>query len=161
MAQIFLLGPGHWNNPSQPPMSQTPLDVRRKLLKIFRQGGHDAFIMEDQRDIEGEDIVDRFYRILIERRTTDVVVYWPTHAKMQTTHDELVLLRSRHAFGTVPALWLLHDEAAASVAKGELKVNESPRSRYLEAVARLGVRSVPWTGQKGLYEAARWLVEEI
>jgi len=50
--------------------------------------------MEEEHDVPGEDLVEKFDRLL-RRSITDIVIYWPPHAKMQTTYDELILLRDR------------------------------------------------------------------
>jgi len=61
----------------------TPMQARREIAKIFRRK-HKVVLMEDDTDREGEDLIQKFDRLL-RANVTDVVVYWPPSAKMQTT----------------------------------------------------------------------------
>lgn len=66
---------------------------------------------------------------------------------MQTTYDELILLYDRQAVLKKKAIsiWVLHHVSVAQITKDEFRVLEKgSRSRYLTAVARLGVR---WNGR--------------
>jgi len=94
MAVVLLLGPSLWESGET-----VPMQVRRELAEMFRQGGHKVILMEDEPDKVGEDLVRKFYRLVLETGVTDIVVYWPPGAKMQTTYDEFVLLR--HRLGSV------------------------------------------------------------
>jgi hypothetical protein len=63
---------------------RAPLDVRRRLAGILSSAGHTAVLMEDVPDLPGEGMVEKFVRILGDR-VTEVLLYWPPEAKMQTT----------------------------------------------------------------------------
>jgi hypothetical protein len=119
--------------------------------------------MEDDPDREEEDLVDKFDRLL-RQAVTDVVLYWPPVAKMQTTYDELILLRERRHFlqSEQIRLWALHHSSVAAITKDEFKVLESGgRSRYLTAVARLGLRPLVWESEEDLHECANLLAAEL
>ena len=88
MATVFLLGPSEWLDTQTGP---SPREQRRELAGILRNHGHRIILMEDEPDRQGEDMVGKFDRLL--RSSTDVVIYWPTKAKMSTTYTEMVLLR--------------------------------------------------------------------
>ena len=89
MAVIFLLGPGLWDASKNPPDAASPMQTRRHIAKLFERDGHKPILMEDDPDRGGEDLIQKFDRLL-RHGVTDVVVYWPPLAKMQTTYDELV-----------------------------------------------------------------------
>ena len=156
MAVVFLMGPSYLRSGGK-----ALLRVRRSLTALFARAGHRAFLMEDQAGKVGEDMVDKFYRLVIERKVSDIVVYWPPDAKMQTTYDELILLRARMDILKVPKIWLLHHSSVATIGHGEFKPHESGRSRYLEAVARLGVRPLVWSTDDELKEQTRLLAAEL
>ena len=99
-ATIFLLGPSFLRSGEK-----ALLQVRRDLAEIFRAAGHHAFLMEEQDDKKGEDVIDKFYRLVAENAVSDVVVYWPAEAKMQTTYDEFILLRARMDALKLPTIW--------------------------------------------------------
>ncbi|HLE47217.1 MAG TPA: hypothetical protein VI818_02885 [Candidatus Thermoplasmatota archaeon] len=99
MAVVFLLGPSEWR---QSAASPTPMDVRRELKAILEARNHGVVLMEDVEESAGEDLVDKFERILDTKEVDYVVLYWPKGAKMQTTYDELLLLRKRAASNAVP-----------------------------------------------------------
>jgi hypothetical protein len=165
MAVVFLLGPSEWDpDRSKPPQGPTPLDHRRRLAKLLEgaQGQHIAFLMEDEPSRSGEDLVEKFWRLIQEKRVTDVVVYWPPAAKMQTTYDELVLLRDRLGLQALPTIWVLHHTKVATFERDHLTLHEpGGRSRYLEAVARLGVRALDWDDDEGLERLATHIAEEL
>ena len=76
---------------------------------------------------------------------------------MQTTYDELILLRDRAEFLARESveLWALHHSSVAAITKDEFKILEKGnRSRYLTAVAALGVRPLEWESDEDLKEQA-------
>ncbi|MEK7716327.1 MAG: hypothetical protein AAB322_01090, partial [Pseudomonadota bacterium] len=90
MAIVFLLGPSVWKS-GKAAATRSPMAIRRELAEIFRGCGHKVILMEDELDTKGEDLVHKFYRLLRDKKVTDIAVYWPSHAEMQTTHAEFVL----------------------------------------------------------------------
>lgn len=58
--------------------------------------GQSCDLMEDDPDRDGEDVIQKFDRLL-KSKVTEIVLYWPPLAKMQTTYDELILLYDRRA----------------------------------------------------------------
>jgi hypothetical protein len=152
MAVVFLLGPGMWDTAKRPAADPAPMKVRREMAKAFIEHGHKVTLMEDDPDRAGEDYIQKFDRLLRDK-VTDVVLYWPPLAKMQTTYDELILLCDRRAFLKKHSirLWALHHSSVAKISKDEFKVLETGnRSRYLTAVARLGLRPLEWEDEKDL-----------
>lgn len=118
--------------------------------------------MEDFPDRRGQDLVDKFDGILEEAGIDHIVVYWPKGAKMQTTYDELLLLRKRCESKAIPPTWILHHEEVARIERGGFQLLETGgRSRYLEAVARIGALANPWKTEGELREAARRLAREL
>lgn len=163
MAVIFLLGPGKWDPLKKTPTEPDPMEVRRKIARQLRGGGHEVILMEVDPDREGEDLIQKFDRLL-RQDVTDVIVYWPPSAKMQTTFDELILLCDRRDFLTKHSItvWLLHHSSVAAISKDEFRVlEEGQRSRYLTAVAALGVESWPWEDEGDLMKEVRALSEEL
>lgn len=160
MAIIFLLGPSLWE-PAAAPKGYNPMEMRRRIAETFRKDGHKVVLMEDEPDRDGEDLVDKFDRLLREHGVTDIVVYWPAHAKMQTTYDELILLRDR-AHEKLPCIWIVHHVSVASIKQGKFEVKErGGRSRYLTAVARLGVDAREWDSDEELDERIRLLSAQL
>jgi len=152
-----------WDAAKRRASDPDPLQVRRNIAKTFKAHHHRVILMEDEPDREGEDLIERFDRLL-HRRVTDVVLYWPPAAKMQTTYDELILLCDRRDFlrREKIRLWALHHSSVARIAKDEFKVLEAgSRSRYLTAVARLGVRPLEWDTEEDLREQALLLAAEL
>ncbi len=163
MAHIFLLGPSVWESGKSAPPGQTPMQVRRRVADIFRRDGHKALLMEDAPEVKGEDMIQRFDRLL-RQDITDVVVYWPPCAKMQTTYDELILLCDRRDLLNQKRIdiWVLHHTSVASIRGEEFNVLESGnRSRYLTAVAKLGVHPLEWEGDKQLMDRVRLLSTQL
>ena len=83
---------------------------------------------------------------------------------MQTTYDELILLYDRRGFLQKHSvrLWALHHSSVANISKDEFKVLETGnRSRYLTAVARLGLRPLEWDGETELWDQVRLLAAEL
>ena len=161
MAVVFLLGPGMWDPAKRTTSDPTPLLVRRELAKVFKAYGHRVRLMEDDR--EGEDLIEKFDRLL-RHNVSDVVLYWPPAAKMQTTYDELILLCERRQFlkRKKIRLWALHHASVATITGDEFTVLEvGNRSRYLTAVARLGLRPLEWAADHELKEQARLLAAEL
>ncbi len=126
-------------------------------------GGHEVILMEDQADRKGEDMIQKFDRLL-RSRITDVVMYWPPAAKMQTTYDELILLYDRQEFlqeEEIP-VWVLHHTSVAEITRDQFKVLETGnRSRYLTAVARLGIHPLEWETDADLREMTRLLSAQL
>lgn len=163
MAVIFLLGPGMWDPSKGVSAQPSPMGIRRQIAKLLRQGDHEVVLMEDDPDRRGEDLIQKFDRLL-RQDVTDVLVYWPPSAKMQTTFDELILLCDRRDFLTKHSItvWLLHHSSVAAISKDEFRVLETgQRSRYLTAVAALGVESWPWEHEGDLMKEVRALCEEL
>lgn len=163
MAVVFLLGPGMWGAEKAPPTKPPPMKVRRKLAEILKGRGHTVILMEDEPDREAEDMVQKFERLL-RSQVTDVLLYWPPLAKMQTTYDELLLLYDRQALLKQRgiSIWVLHHVAVAAITKGEFRVLETGnRSRYLTAVARLGVHPLEWETDGDLQERVSLLAAEL
>lgn len=163
MGTIFLLGPGMWDPEKQLVAEPTPLQIRRDISKGLKSNGHKVILMEDDPDRPGEDMIQKFDRLL-RQNVTDIVVYWPPLAKMQTTYDELILLCDRRVFlqtRSIP-IWLLHHISVASIRKDEFRVLEAGnRSRYLTAVAKLGVHPIEWESDYDLEEQVGLLSKEI
>ncbi len=162
MAVVFLLGPGMWG-PDKGATTDTPIAIRREMARILREGGHQAILIEDDADRECEDIIRKFDRLL-RSSVTDVVLYWPPLARMQTTFDELILLCDRKSFLQQEgiSIWALHHVSVAEISKGEFKILESGnRSRYLMAVARLGIHPLEWKSDGDLMERVRLLSAQL
>jgi len=163
MAVVFLLGPGMWATTEPPPTDPAPMEVRRRLARILKRSRHTVILMEDEPDRDAEDMIQKFERLL-RSKVTDVLLYWPPLAKMQTTFDELILLCDRQGLLKQLAItiWVLHHVKVAVIAEGELKILETgDRSRYLTAVARLGVRPLEWEKDDDLQERTRLLAAEL
>jgi hypothetical protein len=163
MAVVFILGPGMWDAAKRPAADPTPLHVRRGMAKTLAEYGHSVLLMEDDPDRKGEDVIQKFDRLL-RARVTDVLLYWPPLAKMQTTYDELILLYDRRSFLKKHSirLWALHHSSVARISKDEFEVLESGnRSRYLTAVTRLGLRPLEWGNEEELDEQVRLLAAEL
>jgi hypothetical protein len=163
MAVVFLLGPGMWDPAKRTAADPAPLQVRREIAKVFRAHDHRVILMEEDPDRADEDLIEKFDRLL-RHKVTDIVLYWPPAAKMQTTYDELILLCDRRDFlrREKIRLWALHHSTVAAITGDEFKVLETgSRSRYLTAVARLGVRPLEWDTEETLREQALLLAAEL
>lgn len=163
MAVVFLLGPGMWDGGKRNTSNPSPFLVRRSLAKTVESHGHHVVLMEDDSERDGEDMIEKFDRLL-RHKVTDVVLYWPPAAKMQTTYDELILLCDRRDLlkKLKIRLWALHHSSVATITKDEFKVLEAGnRSRYLTAVARLGLRPLEWSTEEELSEQAALLAAEL
>lgn len=163
MAVIFLLGPGMWDPAKRTSSDPAPIRVRREIAKIFGGDGHKVILMEDDPDRQGEDLIQKFDRLL-RHKVTDIVLYWPPLAKMQTSYDELILLCDRQEFLKQESItiWVLHHVSVASIDRNDFNVLESgSRSRYLTAVARLGVNPLEWESADNLMEQVRLLSAEL
>lgn len=163
MASIFLLGPGMWDSAKRAASGPAPMKVRRDMAKAFEAGGHKVVLMEDDPDRDGEDYIQKFDRLL-RHKVTDVVLYWPPLAKMQTTYDELILLCDRREFieRESIAIWALHHASAATITHDEFKVLETGnRSRYLTAVAKLGIYPLEWETDAELAEQVGLLSNQL
>lgn len=133
------------------------------MAKIMEKDGHKVILMEDDPDRKGEDMIQKFDRLL-RQNVTDVVAYWPPLAKMQTTYDEFILLCDRHDYLKAESIriWLLHHTSVAEIRKDEFVVREKGnRSRYLTAVARLGVHPLEWETEQELLEQVGLLCAEF
>ena len=163
MAVIFLLGPGMWDPAKGSAAGPTPMQVRRDIARILGEPGHEVILMEDDADRKGEDMIQKFDRLL-RQDVTDVVAYWPPLAKMQTTYDEFILLCDRHEYLKAEGIriWLLHHTSVAEIRKDEFVVREKgSRSRYLTAVAKLGVSPLEWETEKEMFEQVGLLSTEL
>ncbi|MEO8197275.1 MAG: hypothetical protein ABI689_11180 [Thermoanaerobaculia bacterium] len=163
MAVVFLLGPGMWVAAAAAPAELSPMAVRRRLAAILAASGHRAFLMEDDPDRVDEDLIEKFDRLL-RGGVTDVLLYWPPLAKMQTTYDELILLCDRKALlaGLGIDIWVLHHTKVAAITAGTFRILEKGgRSRYLTAVAGLGVHPLEWETEADLEERMRLLAAEL
>jgi len=163
MAVVFLLGPGMWDSAKRTATDPAPLQVRREIAKVFRARDHRVILMEEDPDRADEDLIEKFDRLLRDK-VTDIVLYWPPAAKMQTTYDELILLCDRRDLlrREKIRLWALHHSKVAEIAGDEFKVLETgSRSRYLTAVARLGLRPLEWGTEETLREQALLLAAEL
>jgi hypothetical protein len=149
--------------PGKTSVTPSPYDVRLKMAEIFVNAGHTAILMEEDPDRKQEDMVEKFDRIL-HSNVTDVVLYWPPSAKMQTTFDELILLRDRDAFLKKQnvSIWMLHHSSVARITQDSFEVLETgARSRYLTAIVRLGVNPIEWDTDADLEEQAKLLAAEL
>lgn len=162
MAIIFLLGPSVWKAGKKTP-AYSPMEMRRQIAEMFRENGHKVILMEDEPDITGEDLPNKFYRLLRDKAVTDVVVYWPSLAEMQTTHAEFVLWGACPNISQLPPIQLLHHASIFSV-KGEVfNINDrEDRNRYLTSIlARQGVCLVEWESDEDLKEQVCLLSAEL
>ena len=91
MAVVFILGPDMWDPANRLAADPTPMQIRRGMAKTLVEFGHAAILMEKDPDRKAEDVIQKFDRLL-RAKVTDVLLYWPPLAKMQTTYDELILL---------------------------------------------------------------------
>lgn len=163
MAVIFLLGPSLWRPDKGAPSDPTPMQARREIAEILRGDGHHVLLMEDEPDREGEDLIQKFDRLL-SQHLTDIIVYWPPLAKMQTTYDELILLYDRRSFleQRQIRIWVVHHVSVASIHRDAFLVLEpGQRSRYLTAIARLGVHPLEWENERDLRKRIRLLSMEL
>ena len=162
-AVIFLLGPGMWDPDKKKSSSQNPMQIRREIAAIFKEDGHTVILMEDDPDREREDLIQKFDRLL-RQNVTDVIVYWPPLAKMQTTYDEFVLLCDRRTYLQQKSIrvWFLHHVSVAIIKQNDFRILESGnRSRYLTAVAKLGISPLEWTDEESLKEQVQLLSTEL
>jgi hypothetical protein len=137
--------------------------MRRRLAGILSRGGHTVVLMEDVADLPGEGMVEKFVRILRDG-ITEVLLYWPPKAKMQTTYDELLLLSERPALlrELRIRIWALHHATVARISRDDFQILETgQRSRYLMDVARLGLRPLEWQTEADLEEQTRLLAAEL
>jgi hypothetical protein len=82
---------------------------------------------------------------------------------MQTTLDEIVLLRARIDGPDAPMIWLLHETgvlkrtaAGYGIPKGVVE-----RSRYLDAINTLGAAAYEWNDRDELFELTRRLGDNL
>lgn len=151
VAVIFVLGPSEWQPADAAVAVPSPRRVRETICATLRARRHDAFLMEGEPDVPGEDLVDKFERLLHERGTTDILLYWPPRAKMATTMDELLLLRDRAFEGALPPIWVLHHRSVARFRDGGVDLLErGGRSRYMSALGKLPFHPLPWDDEDQL-----------
>lgn len=152
-----------WTAPGPSLPERAPIEVRRRLARILKGGGHSVVLMEDVPDLPGEGMVEKFTRILTDG-VTEILLYWPPRAKMQTTYDELLLLSERPALlkELRIGLWALHHVTVAKIAKDRFQILETgQRSRYLTDVARLGLHPLEWETDEDLDEQVRLLAAQL
>lgn len=163
MAVIFLLGPGSWVPEKSAVKNLSPMEIRRSIAKTLRNDGHPVILMEDEADNKDEDMIQKFGRLL-RRKVTDVIIYWPPLAKMQTTYDEFILLYERRSIlrRRGISIWIMHHASVAQITGDEFKVLETGnRSRYLTAIARLGANVIEWESESELHERVQQLSREL
>ena len=162
MAIVFLLGPSVWKS-GKAAATRSPMAIRRELAEIFRGCGHKVILMEDELDIKGEDLVHKFYRLLRDKKVTDIAVYWPSHAEMQTTHAEFVLWGARQDISKLPPIQILHHASIFSTAGDALNINDhEDRNRYLTAIlTRKRVYLREWESGDDLEELVCLLSTEL
>jgi hypothetical protein len=139
------------------------MQIRRQLAGILEAHSHKVILMEDASDHANETVIQKFDRLL-RGGVTDVVLYWPPLAKMQTTYDELILLCDRADFVKKGGLklWALHHTTVARITQETFDVLEQGnRSRYLTAVVRLGIRPIEWNTAKELLESTELLANQL
>jgi hypothetical protein len=73
MAVVFVLGPGMWDPAHRPAADPTPIQIRRGMAKTLVQYGHAAILMEEDPDRKGEDVIQKFDRLL-RAKVTDVLL---------------------------------------------------------------------------------------
>lgn len=162
VAVVFLLGPSQWLRKQALQEIPSPMEERRQIAQTLRHEGHRVVLMEDIHAQDREDLIAKFDRILQCEGVTDILVYWPPQAKMQTTYDELILLSDRCKEPNLPRVWVLHQSSLAEISRNHFQVNEAGgRSRYLEAVARLGVRPLDWETRDDMMRLVRLLATEL
>jgi hypothetical protein len=138
------------------------MDIRRTIKRLLAAQRHRTVLMEEVEDYPGEDLIEKLDRILQSHNIQHVVIYWPAGAKMQTTYDELLLLRDRFGQRKLPKIWVLHESSVAKITKQRFLLKEpGGRSRYLESVARLGVRPIPWDSHDEMFHLVRLLSQEL
>lgn len=160
MASVFVLGPSQWRKKR---WESTPLEIRQRLVELLSEH-HDAYILEPLTDDASDrDLTDKFYRTLRDRMTTDIVLFWPLGAKMQTTLDEIVLLRARMDGSEAPTVWMLHQKGVLkrTAAGYEIPAGVVERSRYLDAVNTLGAAAYEWRDTNEIFELARRLGDNL
>lgn len=158
MTTIFLLGPSEPKDPPRP--RDAHMAVRRRLAGLIEAADHRCLLMEDLPQRRGEDLVEKFERILDEERPAVVLVYWPAKAKMQTTFDELLLLRKRSEDQALPQVIVLHEEGVADITAREFRILEpGGRSRYFEALRRVPITPISWSTEPQLEERVSRLAQ--
>lgn len=160
MANVFLLGPG---SAAGAPPSQTHLDVRLQIAEVWRKAGHTVIIMEKEDDIQGEDLHQKFDRLL-RRDITDIAIYWPPNAETTSTIIEMAKLAERIELlkkARVPLI-LVHHVSVLSFQGGEFKILEQGRgSAYLNDLIKLDPRCWPWKDQDELFDSITAISAEL
>lgn len=162
MKRALLLGPGHWRLPWLRWTRPSPLEVRRRLSETLHSYGLEAVLLEEEPDEAGEaeDVSRKFHRFLDSEPLDAILVYWPRRAKMQTTWDELVILREEHLRhergerGPLPPLHYLHDLRAMDLGEHLVIRERGARSAYLRGVSQLPASAHPWITEPQLWDAA-------
>lgn len=169
MKQALLLGPGHWNLPWTRPwrrfyLRNTPLEDRQDIRQWLAAQDVDAILLEFEPSLAGEDedLAKKFHRVMSRNAFDAVVVYWPAGAKMQTTWDELVILREMALSSPVPPVHYLSQPGAMDLSDGRLVIHErGARSAYLRGVSQLPAQVWPWTNRRELTTATEWCGAKI
>lgn len=159
MASVFILGPSHWENDRG--RSHTPWDIRLRIADILSKR-HTAYLMEDVQTAKNDrDLTDKFLRILDERKTSHVLLYWPRDAKMQTTLDEIIHLRHAYDQRAQPEVRILSQAGIILIQNGryELTKDTVSRSRYLDSLNTLRIILHLWIDEDDLYKKIRALSE--
>ena len=163
MAIIFLLGPSVWKSKKISPI-YSPMQKRRQLAEIFRADNHKIVIMEDEPDIKDEHLYKKFYRLINDKKVTDIIMYWPSLAEMQTTQIELVLLGIQNDTLPTPQIWLFHHTSVFSDKMGEGIISDGEdRSSYLSSILnkRKKKRDVEFENDEDLTRKAEFLSKEL
>lgn len=142
-------------------MRATPLGIRRKLAEGLLANGLEAVLLEDEPDEANErhDLTRKFHRFLESEPLDAILVYWPLHAKMQTTWDELIILREeclrheRGERGPLPPLHYLHHLDAIDLGEHLVIRERGGRSAYLRGVSHLAAVAHPWITSDQLDDA--------
>jgi len=81
---------------------------------------------------------------------------------MQTTYDEMLLLRVLSEKLSLPPIWVLHHSSVAIIREDRFELKEpGGRSRYLEAVANIGCHPLEWETKEELEARAHLLASEL
>jgi hypothetical protein len=157
---VFVLGPSQWERLRHP---RTPRQVRDRIVASLSKA-HDAYLMEAfEAAPTDRDLTDKFLRILSDRKTTHVLLYWPRRAKMQTTLDEILHLRHTFDHGIRPEVWLLAERGVLQQRRGGYDVVKGvvARSRYLDAINTLRANHLPWEDEDDLLRKVAALSDEF
>jgi hypothetical protein len=112
---------------------------------------------------DDRDLTDKFFRILREQTTTNILVYWPRAAKMQTTLDEIIHLRHAmdQGFQVETRLLIQLDIIHRKQGRYEIAEGAVSRSRYLDSINTLRPKLVLWSDEPELFRKVGLLTEEF